>query len=116
MAVPVLHRVDASIAALGPWQAARRYWRGNDPELDVVARSVDGERLLIGEVKWSLAPLRAEDAAAQLTRLRTAARALPGADEAKVTYALFVPEGSAGVPADADVHVIDARAVLSALR
>ena len=116
MAVPVLHRVDASIAALGPWPAARRYWRGNDPELDVVARSVDGERLLIGEVKWSLAPLRAPEAAAAVTRLRVATRGLPWAREADVTYALFVPEVTSGLALDADAHVVDARAVLSALR
>ena len=116
MAVPVLHRVDASIAALGPWRAARRYWRGNDPELDIVAMSVDGERMLIGEVKWPQAPLRAPEAAAAVTRLRVAARGLPWAREADVIHALFVPEASAGVSADADVHVVDARAVLSSLR
>ena len=52
-AVPTLHRTDAPLGALGPWEPAQRYWRRNEPELDLVARSVDGGRLLVGEVKWT---------------------------------------------------------------
>ena len=44
MAVPLLHRSDTTLAGLGPWEPAQRYWRGNAPEPDVVARSVDGRR------------------------------------------------------------------------
>ena len=44
MAVPFLHRADCSLADLGPWEPAQRYWRRNEPEYDVVARSVDGRR------------------------------------------------------------------------
>ena len=53
MAVPLLHRTDTPLGALGPFDPAQRYWRGNAPERDVVARSVDGRRLLVGEVKWT---------------------------------------------------------------
>ena len=56
MAVPLLHRSDTTLAEIGPWEPAQRYWRGNAPELDVVARSVDGRRLLVGEVEWSMQP------------------------------------------------------------
>ena len=53
MAVPALHRSDTPLGRLGPWEPAQRHWRGNAPDLDVVARSVDGRRLLVGEAKWS---------------------------------------------------------------
>ena len=53
MAVPLLHRADTPLADLGPFEPAQRYWRGNAPERDVVARSIDGRRLLVGEAKWT---------------------------------------------------------------
>ena len=68
MAVPFLHRADCSLADLGPWEPAQRYWRRNEPEYDVVARSVDGRRLLVGEAKSTQRPLPA-------TALRFAPRA-----------------------------------------
>ena len=55
MAVPFLHRSASPLADLGPWEPAQRYWRRNEPEYDVVARSVDGRRLLIGEAKSAVA-------------------------------------------------------------
>ncbi len=65
MAVPLLHRSDTTLAGLGPWEPAQRYWRGDAPELDVVARSVDGRRLLVGEVEWSMKPSAASGAVAR---------------------------------------------------
>ena len=53
MSVPMLHRSDLSLARYGPFEPARRYWHGNAPEYDVVALSVDGRRVLVGEAKWS---------------------------------------------------------------
>jgi AAA+ ATPase superfamily predicted ATPase len=41
----------ASIPSLGKWGAASRWWEGNEREWDIVAESLDGERLLLGEVK-----------------------------------------------------------------
>lgn len=49
MAIPRLHRTSSPLGRLGPWGPAARYWRGSEPELDIVAASADGERLLIGE-------------------------------------------------------------------
>ena len=65
MAVPVLHRSETTLAGLGPWEPAQRYWRGNAPELDIVARSADGRRLLVGEAKWSMNTADASGAAAR---------------------------------------------------
>ena len=75
MAVPALR--DSPLGRLGPWENAQRYWRGNAPELDIVARSVDGRRLLVGEAKRSAVP---------------SADALPpGARDVDLCRALFVP-------------------------
>lgn len=40
-----------SVPQLGDWSSASRWWRGNEPEWDVVAESLDRSRLLLGEVK-----------------------------------------------------------------
>ena len=53
MSVPILHRSDLPLAQHRPFEPARRYWRGNAPEYDVVALSVDDPRMLVGEAKWS---------------------------------------------------------------
>ena len=50
---------------MGAREPAQRYWRGNAPELVVVARSVDGRRFLVGEVKWSMKPAAASGAVAR---------------------------------------------------
>ena len=42
MATATLHRADTPLRGYGPFEPAQRYWRGSEPELDVVARSVDG--------------------------------------------------------------------------
>ena len=41
----------AVVPQLGAWSVASRWWRGNEPEWDVVAESLDRQTLLIGEVK-----------------------------------------------------------------
>ena len=104
MAVPNLHRVVPAIAACGPFGHAQRYWRGNDPELDIVARSVTAPDILVGEAKWNASGDRAGGGSLQLG-------SLPVGDAAVRTF-LFTPDG----PADEDAGVIDASMVLEALR
>ena len=100
MAVPALR--DSPLGRLGPWESAQRYWRGNDRELDIVARSVDGRRLLVGEAKWSSGAAPSADAS------------LPGARDVELCKALFVPVRVAR-QAGSDVHVVDAGEVLGVL-
>lgn len=83
----------------GPYGAASRWWRGEEPEWDVVAESLDGESILVGEAKWNDEPISASAIRAAADRLRE--RALPeiGARMARrrVVRAIFVPEaGSRG--------------------
>ena len=105
--MPTLHRGDSPLGALGPWEPAQRYWRGNEPELDLVARSVDGKRLLVGEAKWPVAS-RATGGPpfADLSRL-------PGVERHEVIRAHFTQHTTRRKRGD--VHLVDAETVLAAL-
>ena len=109
MAVPFLHRSDAALGKLGPWEPAQRHWRGNDPELDIVARSVDGRRLLVGEAKWTKTPT---DGASAIPRGDLGRRL--GMEGAQLCKALFAP--LRGKPKEkAGIHWVDARTVMRSL-
>jgi AAA+ ATPase superfamily predicted ATPase len=76
------------------WGPASRWWHGTQPEWDVVSESLDGERVLLGEVKWSA---RAFDRRALEAILRelTAKPAPPLPSRlagAEIVRALFVPK------------------------
>lgn len=43
------------LGALGPWGPPSRWWRGAQAEWDLVARSLDGRRTLLGETKLHVA-------------------------------------------------------------
>ncbi len=51
--VPSLHVGSSALAQYGPWKPGARFWHGNSPEWDIVAESLSGEFLLLGEAKWS---------------------------------------------------------------
>jgi len=116
-------RLDVAGSAAGrggcaPWSVAGRYWHGNGPEWDVVARSVDGARLLVGEVKWGGGD--PEGAVRAATR-DLAGKGVPpisgldprGVDIVRVVFMAGAPPRAA-IPAG--THVVDARQVLAALR
>ena len=109
-AVPLLHQGDSALGRLGPWGPAQRYWRGNAPELDVVARSVDGRRLLVGEAKWT------EGGRARRRTARVAVPEMPGAEGCELVYALFVPEAAAEKDEASGVHLVGAKTVMGVLR
>lgn len=110
-AVPLLHRSDTPLASRGPWEAAQRYWRGNDPELDVVANSVDGRRVLVGEVRW-----RVDRAAAALPFSRIDVGTTLGIANRDIVKVLFVPNPAGMSAAEPDVHVVGPETVLDVLR
>ena len=110
MAVPFLHRTDCTLGQLGPWEPAQRYWRGNEPELDVVARSVDGRRLLVGEAKWPSRPVPAA------FRLPGGVPPAPGIGDMEVVRATFAPRTTGATAPAVDIHIVDGRAVFAALR
>jgi len=110
-------RGEGHVAARGPWGPAGRWWRGQAPEWDVVSRSVDGEHLLLGEVKWSARPFGVRD----LERLAANLRERPAPSNldrgAQIVRALFLPEltpeAAARVSSSAAPLVVTAREVLA---
>lgn len=106
MAVPFLHLNGGPLGDLGPWEPAQRYWHGNDPEFDIVARSVDGARTLVGEAKWGK---RAADPQRGSTDIP------PGGAGSKVVRALFIPDADTVSGTAENTHIVDAGAVMTAL-
>ncbi len=104
-------RQNTQLASLGPWGPCRRWWHGSASEWDLVSESEDGERLLLGEAKWSERPFAAGAVAA-------AARALvakpppalpPRYARHTIVRALFVPETQRGARAPDGVLVVTAK-------
>lgn len=94
----------APLSEYGAWRVGRRWWRGNQPEWDLVSQTGDGKTLLVGEAKWSEKPFEAKE----LERLsrEVAARPLPDGKQEAVR-AVLVPQVAAGVPREiAGVHVV----------
>lgn len=103
------------LAALGPFGACRRWWHGNAPEWDLVAESLDGRRLLLGEAKWSARPFGPADMKRALGVLR--ARPAPALPDRYANHelrrALFVPETAPRLRPDEDVTVVTAPQLLA---
>lgn len=115
--VPRLHTAPTAIGGLGPWRAAQRYWRGQEPEYDVVALSVDGTRALVGESKWTSSPANDRTLASLAAELRAKGGAsLPIPAGVSVVYALFVPELAPGTRPPEGIQVVDAAAVVASQR
>ena len=110
MAVPLLHRAGSPLADLGPFEPAQRYWRGNAPERDVVACSVDSRRRLVGEAKWTTT-------AGPVSRMdwRRPAVDLPGAASYEIVHARFVPDAREA-ETGAGVVTVGAGTVMAVLR
>ena len=110
MAVPLLHRAGSPLADLGPFEPAQRYWRGNAPEYDVVAHSIDGRRLLLGEARWP----SAAGAVSRMGRRRQAVD-IPGATSSEIVHVRFVPDARE-TETSAGVLTVDAGTVMAVLR
>ena len=116
-AVPRLQK--GALAALGPWGPASRYWRGDGPQWDVVARSVDGRSALLGEAKWHDGAATPEFVARAYQQL--VAKGVPDVAELRgverTVRALFVPELAGRRKRGPQAFTaVDAREVLAALR
>jgi AAA+ ATPase superfamily predicted ATPase len=79
------------LGALGPWGPVSRWWRGGDPEWDLVSRSLDGRRILVGEAKVSV---RSVPAAMKALTARALPSGLP--EDVEIVRALFVASAKPG--------------------
>ena len=110
-AVPRLHESDHPLAGLGPFEPAQRFWHGSAPERDIVARSVDGSRVLVGEAKGSL---DSKNVGRLLVGLASAA--LPRTRDCDIVPVLFAPQAD-HLPRQNELgFVVDAESVFGALR
>ena len=109
---------ESPLAKLGPWAPAGRYWSAGEPEWDVVAGSVDGRRLLLGEVKWSDRPFTVKEVAGIASELK--AKGMPAALKHRVEafHAVFVPRAEEGAKTATPEGclVVEAGEVLGVLR
>ena len=78
----------------GGWRPASRYWSGSGPEWDVVATSLDGASLFLGEAKWHERPVSEKELDKAYAGLIAKGQPrFPIAGNIKKTiYAIFVPE------------------------
>ena len=85
------------IVRFGPWHPPARYWRGSEPEWDLVADSATGRRALVGEAWFSARPAAASTLRREASRLET--RPVPGPLAGReLVRALFVPAVARGTP------------------
>ena len=87
-------RRSAALARSGPWGPAGRWWKGGMAEWDIVAASMDGKKLLLGEAKWSAKPYTTRSLATEVRAL--VAKPIPDLPakykRLQVVRALFVPD------------------------
>ncbi|HEX4953458.1 MAG TPA: ATP-binding protein [Thermoanaerobaculia bacterium] len=83
-----------TLGNLGPWGPTARWWHGNQPEWDAVSASLDGRRVLLGEVKWSAEamPPKALEKALGVLQARPAPPLPAELAKAEPVRVLFVPE------------------------
>jgi len=96
------------LGALGPWEPGAPWWRGSEPEWDIVARSVDGRRLLIGEAKTRVSSW----AAAQRSVAGRAPPGVPGLGDTEIVRVVFVATPPAGPVPRGPVRFVTAAALL----
>lgn len=99
----------SDLGALGPWGPPSRWWRGSEPEWDLVARSVDRRRLLLGEAKVSVPSI---DGAMAALAARPAPALGREADGLEVVRALFVAGGPSVVSSGGGVVVVSGAELL----
>ena len=96
------------------WGAAARWWgtdvNGEAMELDVVAESMDGKSLLIGEAKWTVS---SREAQAITARLADRGRCFPKLGRRRLVTALWTRPG---FPGRGDMNLVTPDDVMTALR
>ena len=101
----------AMLSRKGPWLPASRYWQGRGPEWDVVSRSLDGKRGLLGEVKWSDRAFRRTDLGQIADGLRRKGTPPVLAKVSEIVHCVFVPKAENDLGEINGALVVDATAV-----
>lgn len=98
------------------FNASSRYWHGQGPEWDMLAKSLDEKDLLVGEVKWTEKNQTASWVYKTIESMKSKGfPPVPRSPKAKLHYALFLPEKPKGLTLPKDVILIDAKEVILSL-
>ena len=85
---------SSHLGRLGPWKPASRFWQAHGPEWDIVADSINGKHLLLGEVKWSRKSFNTDE----INRMgrQILAKGIPPLpkpyNRRQIVHAIFIPE------------------------
>lgn len=113
LAVPLLSHQMGNII----FGQASRYWHKNDSEWDILAESIDGKALFIGEAKWVSKLPSANWIHKTIEELKN--KGLPPSVRQKyqqIVYGLFIPEKPKHLDTAPDIRIITAEEILSVLR
>ncbi len=106
------------LANINQWMPAKRFWKGNDPEWDVVSECIDQKYLLLGEVKWPIAKISEKYIEKILAELQSKGTPQIKTNSKKnIKYCIFIPE----IPKNTknfgeNVFLIDAKSMLNELK
>lgn len=96
---------------------AGRYWHGQGPEWDILSESTNGKMMIIGEAKWTEKTPTREWISLEIERLQS--KGLPPIrrrSDARLTYALFIPEKPKIDINSQNIKIFDAEDVIRAFR
>lgn len=96
---------------------AKRFWHRQEPEWDLLAESVDGKKILIGEAKWLTKTPSSSWIHQQMESLKN--KGIPTvfrAKNIKPLYMLFIPEKPDKLVLSDNVKIFDAQDILKAIR
>ncbi|MBN1603724.1 MAG: ATP-binding protein [Chitinispirillaceae bacterium] len=109
------HHTDSLFAT--QWSVASRYWSPNSPEWDIVAESLDGSALLLGEVKWSRAAIKKSNLEQWTHQLIAKGVPCGRHSYSLVHHVLFVPSPiPEGMQEVNGVQIISGEHILQAMR
>jgi len=117
-AVPGFYEKKNAPARIRSFGAAGRYWEAGRGEWDVVSLSMDGTKLLLGEVKWREKDADERFIKKALNELRSRGVPKKGAwSDLEVVHALFVPRVKKGVrKGHFGAAVVEAKDILRVIR
>lgn len=106
-----------NLGGIKQWSPARRFWKGNGPEWDIVSECVDKENLLLGEAKWPSGVTTEKYIGKILMELQS--KGIPkikAIGKKNVKYCIFVPEIPSEIKGFGEnVYLIDAKTILKEL-
>lgn len=106
------------LANITQWMPAKRFWKGNGPEWDIVSECIDQKYLLLGEAKWPITKVTEKYIEKILTELQS--KGIPQINSKGkkiIKYCIFVPEIPKNIRNfNENVFLIDANSILNDLK